>query len=265
MTEHERYEVLCTLAATRQLAGPEKANFEDHCIQCPACRRQLQDLLSIGSHLQFDAAIHANSAPMPAGSFERFRTRAIQEGIALRSPPARPSPWYALASVAAVFVIVAVLVLMPDRRNAPGHLEMSAQASVPIRQGFPASVTGRQSAPQPSRAVHARFVRHKPVPHTGTGGNEAGGATQQFPRVLTAGYSFFGPESVMKPLPAGYPALSRSQISQLSLFPKLGDSSSPNVASLGTPNRPVDIASIGKVFDFATNIRQIHFQRPTAQ
>jgi hypothetical protein len=263
MTDHEPYDVLCALAATGQLVGPEKANFDDHCIQCPACRRQVQDLISIGSQLQEDAAIHAISAPMAAGSLERFRTRAIREGIALRSAPGRPSTSYALA--AAVFVIVAALVFLPGRRKAPESLAMSAATPIPIRQSLPASVTRRKPSSRPSKAIHAHLVRDRFVPHASTGVNEARLTTQQFPRVITASYPLFGPASATKPLPTGYPGLSRSQIPHFALFPKLHDSSATNLASIGTSNRPVDIASTGRVFDFATNIRQIYFQLPTAQ
>lgn len=265
MTDHEPYEVLCALAATGQLVGPEKANFDDHCIQCHACRRQLQDLISIGVQLQEEAALHAISAPMAAGSLERFRARAIREGIALRSAPARPSASYALASAAAVFVIVSALVFIPGRRKAPESLAMSAPAPISIRQSLPASATRRKSTPQPSKAIHAHFARRRFVPHTDAGVNEAGLTAHQFPRVIAASYPFFGPESATKPLPTGYPVLSRSQISHLALFPKLDDSSATNLASPGASNRPIDIASTGKVFDFATNIRRVYFQLPTAQ
>jgi hypothetical protein len=265
MTDHEPYEVLCALAATGQLVGPEKANFDDHCIQCRACRHQLQDLISIGLQLQESAAIHAISAPMAAGSLERFRARAIREGIALRSAPARPSTSYALASAAAVFVIVAALVFVPGRRKAPESLAMSAAAPIPIRQSLPASVTRRKSTAQPSKAIHAHFVRHRFVSRTDTAVNEARLTTQQFPRVITASYPLFGPASATKPLATAYSELSRSQIPHFALFPKLDDSSATNLASIGTSNRPVDIALTGRVFDFATNIRQIYFQLPTAQ
>jgi hypothetical protein len=264
MTDHEPYEVLCALAATGQLTAPEKANFDDHCSQCPACRRQLQDLISIGLQLQLDAAIHAISAPMSAGSLERFRARAMREGIALRSTPARPSPLYALTPLAAVFVIVAVLVFMPGRQKPPERLAMSA-ARIPIRQSLSASLTRRKPTAEPSKAIHAHFVRPRLVPRTDIGVYEAGLTTQQFPQVITASYSFFGPESAMKPLPTGYPALSRTQISHFDLFPRPNDSSTRNVASISTSNRPIDVASIGKTFDFATNTRQVYFQLPAAQ
>lgn len=265
MTDHEPYEVLCALAATGQLSAPEKVTFADHCIQCLACRRQLQDLISVGLQLQLDAVIHASSAPMSAGSLERFRARAIHEGIALRTTPARPSPLYALAPVAAVFVIVAALVFMPGRQRAPERLAISAATPIPMRRELPASVTSREATPRPSKAIHAHFVRHRFVPHTDMGVNQASLTAQQFPQVIKASYSFLDQESATKPLPTGYPVLSRSQMSHFALFPGFNDSSTTNVASIGTFNHPIDVASIGKSFDFATNIHQLTFQLPTAQ
>jgi len=264
MTDHEPYEVLCALAATGQLVGSERANFDDHCIQCAACCRQLQDLMSIGLRLQEDSVLRALSAPMSAGSLERFRTRAIREGIALRSSQGQPSTSYVLAA-AAVFVIVAALIFIPCRRKVPESLPVSAATPIPIRQSLPASTTRQKSASQLSKAIHAHPVRHTLVRHTNIGANEARLTTQRFPRVMTASYPLFEPASATKPLPIGYPELSRSQISDLALFSKLDDSSTTNLASKGTSNRPIDIASTGRVFDFATNIRQIYFHLPTTR
>lgn len=265
MTNHEPYEVLCALSATGQLTGPEKANFDDHCMQCSACRRQLQDLSSIGLQLQLEAAIHASPAAMSAGALERFRARAIHEGIMLHSPTARWSPLYALAAAAVVLVILAALISVPTSRKAPERLATSAAAPIPIRQGFSPSVTEPTLTPRYSKAIHAHFVRHRFAPHADMGPNEPRLTTQQFPQVLMANYSFFERESATKPLPTGYPALSRSQMSHLNLFPELNDSGITNGANIGKSNPAIDVASVGKIFDFAANIRQIHFQLPTTQ
>lgn len=261
MTDHETYEILCALAATGQLAAPEQATFDEHCIQCSSCRRQLQDLISIGLRLQLDGATRAISAPMAAGSLERFRARAVREGIALPSNRAQ-SPLYALAS-AAVFMIVAGLICMPGWRKAPEHLTISAAEPIPIRQSLPAFVTSRKTTPRPSKAIHAHFVRHMFVPHPDIEVNEATPTAQRFPQIMTTGY-FLGPGGI-KPSPTGYPALSRSQISHLALFPELSDSNTTNIASAGAFNRSIDVASTGKIFDFASNIRQVHFQLQIAQ
>jgi len=265
MTNHEPFEILCALAVTGQLPASEKATFDEHCLQCPACRRQVLDLISVGSQLQFHAALHAISSPMPEGALERFRARAVHEGIALRSGPARSSSLYALATAAAVFIIVTTLVLMPGTRKAPERLATSSVAPMSARQTLPAAVAKRKPAPRTSKAIHAQLVRHRFVPHTDTAMDEAVLTPPRFPREITVSYSFLGSEGKRKSLAGRYPVLSPSQISHFALFPKATDSGTTNVASIGTFNRSFDVALIGKIFDFATNSRPGYFQLPTAQ
>ncbi|MGD0647071.1 MAG: hypothetical protein ABR971_03680 [Acidobacteriaceae bacterium] len=265
MNDHELYEVLCTLAATGQLSASEKSNFAEHCLHCSACRDQLHDLISIGARLQFEAAIHPASAAMPAGSLERFRARAIRGGIAPRSAPARPSPSYAMASAAAVFVIVATLVFMSHGRKAADSLAFTTTAPTSAWQSLSASIAGPTVTPEPSKAIHAHVVRLGRVPRTHIGTTDASLIDQRFPRTITTSYPFFGPQSATKPSRTGYPALSRSQISRLDLFRNLDDANNRNSAGIAPAERPFNIASTGNTFDFAANIRQLHFQLPTAQ
>jgi hypothetical protein len=265
MNDHELYEVLCTLAATGQLAAPEKPNFEEHCLHCPVCRDQLHDLISIGVRLQFEAAIHPASASMPSGAVERFRARAIREGIAPRSTPTKPSPSYTLASAVAVFVIVAALVLMPHGPKAAESFAISTAAPILTRQGLSASVTGPTLISHPSKATHTKFVRQRLVPHTNVGMNDASLAAQRFPRAITANYPFFGQQSTTEPSVAEFPALSRSQVSRLDLFRNLDDSNNRKAAGVAAPDRSIVIAATRNTFDFPANIPQLHFQLPTAQ
>jgi hypothetical protein len=212
--------------------------------------------------LQLNAALHATPTWMPAGAFERFRTRALREGIAPRSAQARPSPFYALVSTAAVFVIVAALVFMPPGQKAAESLALSAPAPIPSRQSPSARVTGQTVIPRPLKAVHAHAVRHGLVSPTDAGLNDASLVTLRFPQAFKASYPFFGKSSVTQSSLTGYPALSRAQISRLDLFHNLRDSDNRNPSGAATP---IDIASTGNVFDFAGNIRQLHFQLSTAQ
>lgn len=264
MTDHESYEVLCTLAATCQLGAAERADFDEHCLRCPACRDQLRDLISIGAGLQFDAAIHATPASMPAGSLERFRARAIREGVAPRPKSTRSSPSYAPASAAAVFSIVVALVLAANGRRAAESFRPSAVAPISSRQSLSASVAGPTLIPQPSKVVHTRFARHGRLP-ADIEVNDATLTAQRFPHAITASYPFFGPQSAPKSSLTSYPALSRAQISRLDPFRNRGDSSSLSAAAIVAPDPPVDIASTGNGFDFAADIHRLHFRLPTAQ
>jgi len=265
MTYHEHYEVLCALAATGQLAGPEKADLDEHCLHCAACRDQLQELVSLGVQLQLDAAIHATSVSMPAGSLERFRARAIREGIAPRTAPARPSPFFVMAMVSVIFVIVATLVFMPHGRKAPEHLASINAEQTPSPQSLSASIAARTLIPRHSRPVPIHSLRHSIVPHTDMEVTGASLTAQQFPQAITASYAFFGLQSATKSSVTHYPVLNSSQISGLDLFRNLDESNNRNLAVIDIPDRPINMASTGNVFDFSSNIRQLHFQLSSAQ
>ena len=265
MTYHEHYEILCTLAATGQLDALEKTDFDAHRMQCTACCDRLQDLNSIGAQLQLNAALQATSTWMPTGSLERFRTRAIREGIAPCSVPATAFVSYARASAAALFVIVASLVFILHARRVAERSLMSNGVPIASRQSLTAGVDRRTLIPRPSKVVRAHFVRHGRLRLTDAGARDTSLITQRFSQMIEARYPYFGPQIAMKITVPQYPALSGSQVSRLDLFRTLGES--PPRADLGqAPDaRPIDIASTGKVFDFAAQIRQLHFQLPIAQ
>ena len=265
MTDHEQYEVLCALAATGQLEPPEKANFDEHFLHCGACREQFRDLTSVGMRLQFEAAVHPVAAAMPAGSVERFRACAIREGLLPRAAPERSFTSYALASVAAFFVILSALIVMPHGRKAAESVSISRGASLPTRQPLPASVDRTTLLPRASKVAHALVVRHHVLRHASTGADDATQAEQRFLQTIPSRYAFLGPQTATNSSRTNYPALSRSQISHLDLFRDLDDARDRNSEGITSPSRPIDIASAGNAFDFAADIRQLHFQLPTAQ
>jgi len=265
MNDHNVYAVLCTLAATGQLSTSERADFDEHCLHCAACRDQRQELICIGMQLQLDGASHATSGPMPIGSLERFRVRVVREGIAPRSAPARPSASYAIAMAATIFVVVA-LAFVPHGRKPAETFATSAVTveRIPSRESLSASDTERSHVPRHSRAVPTRSPRHVLVPHTDVGVYDTNLTSQRFPQAIVASYAFFGSESTAKSSATGYPALSRSQMSRLDFFRSLDDLDSRSDGGLATV-RPVDIASTGNAFDFSAHIRQLHFQLSSAQ
>jgi hypothetical protein len=265
MTDHEVYEVLCALAATGQLDTDERATFDAHCMHCIACLDRLRDVTSIGIQLQLDAAVYAGPASLPAGSLERFRARTIRESIAPRSVPARASASYALASAAAFFVMVASLVLMPHGRKVVEGLPTSMATSIATRQNLSASLSRRPRMAIRSKVVHAHRVRYGMVGRSDTRVSDASETAQRFPQAIAASYPYFGPKIATKESGTDYPALNGSQISHLDLFRVLSEPGTRNGVGMATPTRPIDIASTGKVFDFAGQIRQLHFQLPSAQ
>jgi hypothetical protein len=268
MTGHEEFEVLCMLAATGQLSPGERVEFYGHCVDCPACREQLEDLVCIGMQLQLDAAIratgHANGAAMPAGSLGRFRARAIREGITLLPASPRPSFWYAMGPAAAVLAVVAVF-FMPHERRAGEPFATSTVATISSRQNLTAAATGQTLIPRRTKIVHARVVRHGRLAHAEVGAEEAGVTDERFPHAITAVYPFFGTQSITKSSVNEYPTLSQSQIDCLNLFRNGDRAKDVGGAGIAMTKRPIDIASTGSVFDFTSNIRQLHFQLSTAQ
>ena len=265
MTDHEQYEILCALAATGQLTVPERANFDEHFLHCRPCRDRLHDLTSVGMQLQYEAAFHPIAASMPTGSVERFRARAIQEGLVPRSEPPRLSTSYALASVAVFFFILSSLIVMPHGRKAADSGGISAAASIPTGQSLPVSVIRTKLLPRPSKANHALFVRHDVVRHADAGAEDTSQAAQRFLRTMPPRYPFFGPQSATKSPRNSYPALSGSQVSHLNLFRDIHDERDRNAEGIASPGLLINVASAGNTFDFAADIRQLHFQLPTAQ
>ncbi len=265
MTDHEQYEILCALAATGQLTAQETVNFDEHFLHCRDCRDRLHELTSVGMQLQYEAANHPIAAAMPKGSVERFRARVLQEGLVPRSEPARVSASYALASVAVFFFVLSSLIVTPHGRNIAERAAISVAAATPTRQSFPESVIRTKLPPRPSKVTHALFVRHDVVRHADAGAEETSQAAQRFLRTIPPRYAFFGPESATISPRNSYPALSGSQISHLNLFRDIHDEQGRNSDGIASQGRPINIASAGNSFDFAADIRQLHFQLPTAQ
>jgi hypothetical protein len=265
MTDHQSYEILGALAASGQLDECEQFDFDQHRTHCPICRDQLQDLISVGFQLQLHSILQEATPSMPAGSLERFRARTIREGIAPRTAPSRPSASYLLASAAALFVIVASLTFMPHAPKATDELASSQAPPIANRQSLSACLDQRPAARHRARVIHAHVVQHGLLRLTDIGANDTALTTQRFPQALTASYPYFGAQVATPASRTGYPALGRSQISHLDLFPALGDSTTRSAAGKIIPAPPVDIASTGKVFDFAPQIRQLLFRLPTAQ
>jgi hypothetical protein len=263
MTDHEQYDILCALAATKQLTASGRTDFEDHLLHCRACQNQVHDLTSVCIRLRFEAALHPKMASMPAGSVERFRARALQEGLLPSDAAVRRSSSYALVSAAAIFVILSSLLVMPHERKAAESF--SADASIPIRQTLPPSVNPATLPLRASKVARAVVVRHHVVRHADSGAEDTSQAAQRFLQTIPPRFPFFGPQSVIKSSRTSYPALSGSQISRLDLFRDLDHAQDQTAEGLAAHRRPIDMASTGNVFDFAANIRQLHFQPPTAQ
>jgi len=257
------HEVVCALAASGQLDACEKAEFDEHCKECRACRDELEDLAWIGAGLRLEAVRQAVPASLPAGSLERFRARAMREGIVPRTGSSRASTSYALASVAAMFLLAAGMMLVPRGRDVGPDVALSATPSVVVPRSVRVGVGGGTPMARGAKVMRARSARHLVVRRDAEV-RDASLIGQRFPEAMGASYPFFGAQGAAKVSSSRYPALSSSQMSRLSLFRTLDPSGSRTPGSAGS-DRPINIAVAGNVFDFAADVWQLHFQIPTAQ
>jgi hypothetical protein len=265
MKDHEQYEVLCALAAAGQLTAEERVSFNEHILRCRTCRDKLRDLTSIALRLQIEAATRPTAASMPAGSMERFRARIIREGLVTPSEPTRRPASFALTSLAMFFVILSSLIVMPHGPRPAESVASSAVAPIPAWQAVPVSASRTERLPRSAKVPRTIFVRHHIVRHADTGADTSSLAAQRFLQTIPPNYPLFSQQSATRASLTSYPALSQSQISHFNLFRDMDDAQHRNTAGAASPGQPIDIASAGSAFDFAADIRQLHFQLPTAQ
>jgi hypothetical protein len=121
VTEHERYEALCALAAGGFLEDAEFGDFQAHLQECSECRSNYQELSTLvtrelpqarGNFQHNLAALRVKPLPY---SRQRFLRRARSEGVVFSGEvetPAQLIPWYfrPVISVAAVVALAAVAV-----------------------------------------------------------------------------------------------------------------------------------------------------------
>jgi hypothetical protein len=223
----------------------------------------MRDLQGVAARLQVDAAMHAPSVAMPAGSVQRFRERMVREGMVEGSARRRVSSLYALAAVAAVVVLVAAMVSMPRGRREVEGVVASEGTPVVARQVVAAGVERAAVRARRKREVRAREARYGLASRRDVEVTETSVAAPRFSQAIAGRYAFLSPRSVGEASVAGYPALNRSEISRVDFLANVSDER--DALAIERAARPVDIASAGKTFDFAADIRQLHFQLPTSQ
>jgi hypothetical protein len=153
MSEHARYEELCSLAVAGLLEGSDFDDFQTHLKECSECQSDYDELSNLVTRdvPQAQGVIRPKLAAMRAKSLpysrERFLRRARAEGLVL-SPQvdtlARSGPWYfhrltLLSSAAALVVVVVSLtvyhffagpdVTQPNGAAARQNVELERQNS----------------------------------------------------------------------------------------------------------------------------------------
>ena len=104
--DHIPFETLCSLAAGDRLTQEQRIDLQDHCAGCDVCREQLFEMKKIGAELFLVHALQEADKKTPLGMRDRFLTRANREGIQLKFPAKKLSPFsMSLLSAAALIVI----------------------------------------------------------------------------------------------------------------------------------------------------------------
>jgi hypothetical protein len=265
MTDHEHYEMLCALAATGQLDALEETEFEAHRLDCAECCDRLEELVCLGAALQLREALRAMPTKMPQGAVERFQARALHEGITTHAVPERGFAFHARVPAAALFVVVLTLGFVLQGRRVIERNFASEGVSMADRPSVVANEDQRPVLQRPARVIRTRLPRHRRPGVSKAQDKETSATVQRFPQLIAASYLYFSPQVETKMPEPQYPALSGPQISRLDPFRPLRETAARDGFDAAAYGRPMDIASTGKVFDFAAEIHQLHFQLPTVQ
>ena len=117
---HDQFEYLCALEASGQISLEERNRLHEHLKTCAMCRQALNEYIHCAAVLAERSDSHA-TGPVPAGMYQRFRARVLNEGIGLRKDFDQPQEsnlvhlrrapillWSAAAIVAVVILILIV-------------------------------------------------------------------------------------------------------------------------------------------------------------
>lgn len=109
-THHRRYEIQCALSSSGELSDTEIVALRMHAEHCQDCRARINGAIALDATLLI-AGLGGNQrrSNTPSGMFARFKTRAVQEGISLRTPWSISSTSPALrTSIALLTVLIFV-------------------------------------------------------------------------------------------------------------------------------------------------------------
>lgn len=108
-SRHERVSALLPWYVNRTLEEPERALVEAHLSGCPNCREDAMLLIEMQAAVRDEAAVPILGKP---------DSKRLLEAIDGRRPPGAPAtqrPWALAASVAAVFIVVALYFALPSK------------------------------------------------------------------------------------------------------------------------------------------------------
>ena len=113
--DHISFERLCALAAGDRLTQAQLVELQDHCAGCDVCREQFLEVKKMGAELFLVYARQEAGQRTPTGMRDRFLTRANREGIQLKSPAKKLSP-FSISLLSAVALIVITITAVSSWR-----------------------------------------------------------------------------------------------------------------------------------------------------
>ena len=143
-TDHQTYRENTALAASGQLETDELEALSAHCLTCAECRQEFGNFTQISARL----FIAPKPEAMSSGErLDRFRARALREGLELRSET--PFAWRPLLAVAIVIFAMGLALSLGLKHTTPALLVTLATSQL-ASDGAPIAATDRtQGAPHP--------------------------------------------------------------------------------------------------------------------
>jgi bacterioferritin-associated ferredoxin len=86
MREHERFEIICALAANGQATMQELRDLHVHAAQCADCKSRMREMGQISAQALLPCGVKKHRRRLPRGMEERFAVRARAEGVPLQMP-----------------------------------------------------------------------------------------------------------------------------------------------------------------------------------
>jgi len=113
MSPHEQFADDLALYALGSLEGSERQALQAHLAQCPACRRELQQLSSAMGLLGL-----ATTGPAPPATARARLLSALANEARVRTVHRRSPSWWLLAPMAAAIVLAAISIVLWLQNNA---------------------------------------------------------------------------------------------------------------------------------------------------
>lgn len=146
-TDHRFFEMQCALAVVGELDERASAELMNHAAECAECRHRLAEMASVVGKL---SNLHCCAVPggMPREMMERFRARAIREGIPLRR---QGSPSLRFVCAAFAMAVLCVVLFGVKSVEQSGSRATAEQATHETAIASPQPIVRTATRAQPRR------------------------------------------------------------------------------------------------------------------